>query len=580
MKIHIARTAGFCMGVRRAVEMVLDAPAKHKKPIYTYGPLIHNPQVLSLLEEKGITVLNEIPDAGRGTVLIRAHGVPPEARSQLEAAGFTVIDATCPRVIKVQRIIQKHAAEGSEVIIIGDRDHPEVIGLLGYAGNRGHVVGGLSDLKALPPYDRAIIVAQTTQNTRLFEEIRSWAADHRPDYRIFETICDSTERRQAEVKRLAESVDALVVVGGRNSGNTQRLAEIARESGKPAQHVETEEDLSIEPFRSARRIGITAGASTPNWIIRRIYRSLETLSATGAAGGRRWRFVIQRLLLLTNIYVSLGAGCLCYACTRLQGLPRSFPYILIAILYVQSMHMLNHLTGREEDRYNDPDRGRFYSTHKKPLALLALLTGGAGLILALTVGRLPFLILLVMSLMGLSYNVRLIPERWARGWRYRRIRDIPGSKTVLIASAWGVVTVVLPPLSAWGALTPAALPTLLWATGMVFVRTAFFDILDMQGDRIVGKETLPILLGEKRTLTLLKRMLVGIALVLALSAGFGGIGPLGLLLASCPLLLYWVLKAHEEGRMQPGIRLELLVESHFVLTGILTLGWMFVAGIT
>jgi 4-hydroxy-3-methylbut-2-enyl diphosphate reductase len=143
MKILVAKTAGFCMGVRRAVEMVLEAPEKHIPPICTFGPLIHNPQVLHLLEEKGITVCDRIPPAGQGTVLIRAHGVPPQDKDGLNTAGFNVIDATCPRVISVQRIIRKNAARGYASIIIGDRDHPEVIGLKGYAVDNGHVASTL-----------------------------------------------------------------------------------------------------------------------------------------------------------------------------------------------------------------------------------------------------------------------------------------------------------------------------------------------------------------------------------------------------------------------------------------------------
>ena len=154
------------MGVRRAVEMVLDAPDQSTKPIYTYGPLIHNPQVLNLLQSKDIRVLDEIPNSGCGTVLIRAHGVPPTAKQHLKEAEFNVIDATCPRVIKVQTIIRKHAKKGYAVIIIGDKDHPEVIGLLGYARENGHVVGDMEELAALPAFDNAIIVSQTTQNAR------------------------------------------------------------------------------------------------------------------------------------------------------------------------------------------------------------------------------------------------------------------------------------------------------------------------------------------------------------------------------------------------------------------------------
>ena len=215
MKIQIARTAGFCMGVRRAVELVLDAPGKYPEPIHTYGPLIHNPQVLSLLREKGITVLEDIPEQGNGTVIVRAHGVPPEAKEKLKAAGFKVIDATCPRVIKVQTIIGKHAGQGYASIIIGDENHPEVVGLLGYAGKKGCVVNSLAALEALPAFESAIIVAQTTQDSHFFQEVRQWATRRYPHYKIFDTICDSTAKRQNEVKRLTESVDAVVVVGGK-----------------------------------------------------------------------------------------------------------------------------------------------------------------------------------------------------------------------------------------------------------------------------------------------------------------------------------------------------------------------------
>ena len=218
MKILIAKSAGFCMGVRRAVEMALDAPAKHDQPIFTFGPLIHNPQVLDLLAEKKIQVLNEIPEKGRGTVLIRAHGVPPQTKAALSAAGFSVIDATCPRVIKVQTIIAKHARQGFSVIIAGDANHPEVMGLLGYSEGKGHVAADLHDLENLPMMEKAIIVAQTTHNFGKFERIRQWAEKNRPHYKVFNTICDSTERRQKEARHLSQNVDSLIVVGGKFSG--------------------------------------------------------------------------------------------------------------------------------------------------------------------------------------------------------------------------------------------------------------------------------------------------------------------------------------------------------------------------
>ena len=560
------------MGVRRAVEMVLDAPNKHENPIFTHGPLIHNPQVLSLLEEKGVSIINDIPDQGSGTILIRAHGVPPEAKSNLKKAGFKVIDATCPRVIKVQTIIHKHAKQGYASIIIGDKDHPEVVGLLGYAGDKRYVVDSFEGLDSLPQFDRAIIVAQTTQNKIFFDKVKKWAAHRFPHYKVFDTICDSTARRQHEVQRLAEAVDTVIVVGGHNSGNTRRLAEIATQTGKPTYHIETESELDLEALAPARHIGITAGASTPNWTIKRIYRALEILPFKKGQSLYRLLFNIQRTLLLTNIYVSIGAGFLCYASTKLQGIANFFPHMLISILYVQSMHILNNLIGTKADRYNDPDRASFYVKNKVLLSLLAFTAGGVGLATAYAMGLLPFMILFVMSIMGLSYNLRLVPERFARG-KYRRIRDIPGSKTVLIAVAWGIVTSVLPSLSTLGGIRPSTALVFFWSASLVFVRTAFFDILDMQGDRIVGKETIPILLGEKKALRFLKSILLFNLGILLVSSAFHIISNLGFALVICPIFVFIVLSAHERGHMLPGTRLEFLVETHFVLAGVVTIIW-------
>jgi 4-hydroxy-3-methylbut-2-enyl diphosphate reductase len=575
MKILIAKTAGFCMGVRRAVEMIMDAPGEYEGPIFTFGPLIHNAQVLQLLEEKGIRVLHEIPEQGHGTVLIRAHGVPPASKRRLKQAGFKVIDATCPRVIKVQSIIRKHTKQGYAAIIIGDRDHPEVAGLRGYAGDLGYVAGSIADLEALPAFEKAIIVAQTTQNTQFFEAVRQWAAEKHPAYKIFNTICDSTERRQAEVKRLSREVDTVIVVGGRNSGNTQRLAEIATGSGKPAYHIETEQDLEnldLKELSATEFIGITAGASTPNWVIKRVYRALEAMRFQRARSWRRFVFMVQRTLLLTNIYVAFGAGSLCYACTKLLGIGQVLPYAIVAMLYVQSMHTLNHLTGRQADRYNDPGRANFYLGHRTFLTLLAVISGAAGLLLAFAIGRIPFSILLVMSLMGLTYNLRIIPKGLPKV-RYSRLRDIPGSKTFLISVAWGVVTSLFPAMSDVGTLDLSSLLVFFWSMGLVFVRTAFFDILDMQGDRIVGKETIPILLGEKRSMELLKSILVLALVLLLISVGFGLIPWLGLWLVPCPVFIGGILLMYQRSIMVPGIRMEFLLETNFVLAGMIAFIW-------
>lgn len=560
------------MGVRRAVELVLDASNKTGEPIFTYGPLIHNPQVLSMLKEKGIPVINEIPEKGTGTVLIRAHGVPPEAVEKLHKAGFKTIDATCPRVIKVQRIIGKYAKKGYYTIIVGDDDHPEVIGLNGYAKGRGHIVNSIVELENLPKFENAIIVAQTTQNVPFYEEVKKWAGGKYPNYKLFDTICDSTEKRQREIVEMAKSSDAVVVVGGKNSGNTQRLAELAVQAGKAAYHIEEESELDIKKLADVKSIAVTAGASTPNWIINRVYKALQ-LSMIEANQPIRKKFHdFQQFLLRTNIYLALGAACLCYACTKLQGIDHSLLPSVVAMLYILGMHIFNHLTAIHADIYNEPKRAEYYNKHKWRLAVFAMSAGATGLFLVTRMGIAPFIVLLVMSLLGLSYNLKIIPKTICDG-RYKKLSDIPGSKTILIALAWGIVTALLPAISTYGKFSLATIPAFLLSTGIVFARTVFFDILEMQGDRIAGQKTLPLLLGDKKTITLLKQILIGLLVILPISSLIHMVSSLGFFLCLYPIFMYSVLYAYERKTVLYSFKLEFLIETHLILVGLTAFIW-------
>ena len=555
------------MGVRRAVDMVLDAANKSDTPIYTYGPLIHNPQVLEMLETKGISRLDAIPEKGRGMVLIRAHGVPPEDEAGLETAGFTVINATCPRVVRVQMIINKFAQKGYTTIIIGDENHPEVVGLLGYARGNGHAVTTMDQLKALPKFDKAVVVAQTTQNTALYDQVKIWCAEHRPHYEVFDTICGSTERRQQEVRQLAATHDAVIVVGGRQSGNTRRLAQVAAGTRAVATHIESVSEVDFKALAGMRSIAITAGASTPNWVITdtcsRVARQLQKKRPVAGLISE-----IQDCLLKTNILLALGAGSLTYACSVIQQLPRTLIHAAIAMLYVFSMQVLNNIFAIKSDTYNHPDRAIFYRRYRPVLALLAMGSGAAGLYLAYTTGVVSFFILLLMSLLGLSYNLKMIPETWKGKFKIRRIKDIPGSKTILITMAWGIVTTILPAVDTrsmpvWHTLA------FLYAAGLVFSRTAFFDIVAIQGDRIAGRETLPILLGEEKSFVLIRCVLAGIMVLLAGAWLTGLPAALSIPLALVPALMLGLVLFFGKKTYTAGIQIEFLIESCFLLTGMM-----------
>ena len=271
MEITLAKTAGFCMGVSRAVNMVLKiAKKKGSEKIYTYGPLIHNPQTVAQLEKSGIHAIDNADEISEGMIIIRAHGISPQEKQKITEKGIRVVDATCPKVVHVQSIISKHAALGYSIVIVGDRHHPEVEGLLGHASGRGIVVGRMEDLEQLGALDRVCVVAQTTQSTEEYAEISRRICEKFPGALVFDTICDSTEKRQAEVRQLAAEMDAVFIVGGRNSANTQRLAKISVEQGTPTFHIETAADLHAIAPGPYRKIGISAGASTPTWIIEQI----------------------------------------------------------------------------------------------------------------------------------------------------------------------------------------------------------------------------------------------------------------------------------------------------------------------
>ncbi len=565
MKIVIAKTAGFCMGVRRAVDLVLDASTRYQEPIFTYGPLIHNPQVLQMLEEKKIFRIEKIPEKGSGIVLIRAHGVPPEDQEALKEAGFTVVNATCPRVVRVQVIINRYAKKGYATIIVGDKNHPEVIGLLGYAKGKGHTVTSLEELSSLPIFENAVVVAQTTQNTSFYDEIKAWCQVHASHYRVFDTICGSTEKRQTEIRRLAKENDAVIVVGGKDSGNTRRLAQIAAGAGKPAFHVEDASEIDYDALSNAKSIALTAGASTPNWIITDTYRKIEnSLQKRHALKAALYFF--RDFLLKTNILASIGAGSLTYACSRLQGNVQDFHHALIAMLYVLSMQILNNLFAIRSDRYNHPKRADFYKENRVYLWILAVLSGGSGLYLSFLSGMVSFVLLLIMSLLGLSYNLKIIPKSLKKG-KITRIKDIPGSKTILIVIAWGTVTCLLPAVVDRGNLLSVAV-VFLFATGLVFARTAFFDILAIQGDRITGKETLPILLGEKQSFAIIKYILI-FEIGLLFMADFADLlVNRAFLLAFIPFCMVLLIKFFKKDRLVSGEHREFIIEFLLIAAGL------------
>ncbi len=564
------------MGVRRAMEMVLEEANRHGGTIYTYGPLIHNKQVLELLESKNVKAIENITGLNSGTLVIRAHGIPPGERNLLKSSGLRIIDATCPRVAKVQAIIRYHAKKGYIPVIVGDKDHAEVIGLKGYGGDKARVIGDIDELWDLPDSARLCLVAQTTQSEDLYAEICDLVRIKYPNALIFNTICEATGERQAEVKSLAGNVDGMVVVGGRHSGNTRRLAQISEETGTPTFHIETEKELKKEDFSSMETVGITAGASTPNWMIKNVVKELETIQGRGETIIERWLKKGFKFLRLSNLLVSLGAFSLSYAAAVLSQRKPDISYPLIAFLYIYAIHVLYRFLDKGASTYNDPERAGFYKRHKNFLVFTSVLAGVSALVISYYQGMTVFLIMTCLTLLGILYSIPIVPMSLRHVWRYAKIKDIPGSKTLLEALAWAIVITLLPAMAISGLSWGAVVITFIIVFSMAFVRTAFFDVFQVQGDLIVGVETLPISLGEKRTITLLKWIIVIAAAILVIAPFFGLVSLFSLMLIISLFTLAMTFNAYENRRIYPGPLLELLVEGNLFLAGLLALFWQMI----
>ena len=260
MKVRLAKSAGFCWGVRRTMNIALDAANTSDGPVHTFGPLIHNPQVVDVLASKGMKVVNNFEELQEGsTLVIRAHGIPPETRQELKTRGVKFRDGTCPLVAKVHAYIKKHLGLGYSLVILGHKDHPEVIGHLGYAQGHGTVISSAEDVDSLPAMDKVCLVSQTTANEQKFYAVEARMKAKYADCVVVNTICDDTHTRQEEVLQVAPTVDAMVIVGGKGSSNTQRLVEISESTGTPAFHVETADELDLKTLSAYETVGVTAG---------------------------------------------------------------------------------------------------------------------------------------------------------------------------------------------------------------------------------------------------------------------------------------------------------------------------------
>jgi len=459
-------------------------------------------------------------------------------------------------------------------VVLGDPGHSEVEGILGFAAGRARVVQSPEDVKLLPDAERVVLLAQTTQSNKRFEEISKAVKERYPGLSeeqllIENTICDSTERRQDEVRDLAHKVDAFVIVGGKESANTRRLKEIAESEGRPAFLVESESELDFEKLQNFSTVALTAGASTPNWMIRRVYEELKRQSLS-----RRSQFPFRifyrlfRLFAIFNFYLALGGALLAGLVAQLlKGSINPFE-CLMAFFYLASIHNFTILKSPRLLEIIEPARGKVFLNRRKNLlylSLFGLVLGGAAAGMISSWALLFYIALCTLSLLYQS------PFRSAEKQTMipvRSLMDIPGSKDIFSALAWSVIIVLIPVTGQYAAHTRADV-WLIFALIflMVFARSLIQDFRDLQADRMVGKETLPILLGANRSRAIVYTIMV-LAVVLLVGAFWKGLLRFPAVGIAAGLAWLWLcVPLFTRKTLIQGLRAELLIDFSFIIAG-------------
>ncbi len=524
MSVTVARSSGFCWGVRRAVDLVLAELKRGRGPFRVIGPLVHNPLVLEALSERGVGICTDPSGAEGGVLFLRTHGTTLEERRSLESGSTAKLrDLTCPRVGRALSAARSRRASGHDVLILGDPGHQEVRALRSYAGGEGSfVIQGPSDVPHLPCLPKPFLLSQTTQDSELFDRTVEALQERFPNLQWENTICESTASRQSELRSLLARADCVVVVGGRESANTGRLAAIAREKGLPAFLVETAEDLDAEAIAGFRRIVLTAGASTPSWEIRRVLGRLQEIQGTRVRGAytflrgvvfQNWHILPIALLIGLAGGTILGTG------------PRLLPS-LVSALVLFALHGFNAILESGLSRVDSEERQALIRRHSTAIAVQGFAALAAGIALSVRLSPVYGIVHAASLVLYALYSSPLMGgSRLPPGG----LRALPGSRDILFAMGWVVLLCLLPLAADFASGVSQAAPAgvLVWSVHLLLLflgRSLMMDLVDIQGDAMVGRDTLPIALGIRNGRRLLK-LFMGAPVAMTSAAVLAGLLP-------------------------------------------------------
>lgn len=484
VQITVAKSAGFCPGVKSAIDKVLELSKQRTNKIYTLGPLIHNRQVIETLKEKNIDSIDspeEITDTDC-IVVIRAHGIPPVEEARLRSIGCEVVDATCPLVKRAQEKIRIYALQGYDTIIVGDKKHAEITGLLGYTEGRGRVISGPEEVAELPHFDKLNVVAQTTQEPEVFAKAAELLKEKADTLVVSNTICHPTTHRQKETVEMSKSSDLVIVVGGKNSANTTRLFQIAERLSKKAVHIEKTDDLNKKMFNGVKSVFITAGASTPSWMIENVAEAVHLLLEKPKNPILSAFSFMWKLAITGSLFTAISAVALTYVCMRLEEVPVSPKIMLMAGLFVLSLHTLNRALEKGTSSA-DKVRQFLFAQHKNFSHAIAYVAGIAALVLAFTINWKVFLAAAFFWTVGISYPHKTQNVLANLG------KFFPTSKDLFTTFGWAYMCAYVPALQSSGiGISKHSIYAVFFAFMTVFMRSVLCGIVQVHSDLIVGRE--------------------------------------------------------------------------------------------
>jgi 4-hydroxy-3-methylbut-2-enyl diphosphate reductase len=493
------------------VDLVLAEIKRGRGPYMVYGQLVHNPQVIEALAERGVSVCEDPCCMDSGTLFLRTHGVTLDEKESLEELPVRLRDLICPKVKRALELARRMSGRGYDLVILGDEGHQEVRAIRSYAGDGSYVISGPEDVDRLPELERPFLLSQTTQDTEAWERSLARLRERFGGVEHANTICGSTRQRQQELRELCRDVDCVVVVGGRNSANTRRLAAIASEEGLPVYHVETADELSGAELSDCRDVLLTAGASTPSWSIRKVRERLHEIQGLSARTGYARRLV--RDLVFSSVHVPPAAVLIGLAGWRLLNGGSWLVPVLSSSLVLFAMHLMNSILETGVCTAACHRRQEYIATHRRTHVIVAAASLAGALVLAAMAGIIWVGAVAVSLLAFLLYSLPLVGGTLPVGG----LRALPGARDILFALAWSVLLGFLPGLvAAEGSLAPV----LLWSAALFWLflaRSVLVDLVDLQGDALMGLDTIPLKLGESWSV----RLLMGSSVLSAVAVAAG-----------------------------------------------------------